>query len=91
MPEDGGRFDSENGVQRRSFLKGAATVAWAAPVILTLGAGTAAAASPLPAGPCSAGADCLSGCCCKTTGNLTGLCSPVAGNCATVLTGSSCA
>jgi hypothetical protein len=34
------------GVERRTFLKGAATVAWATPLILTMTSGRAGAASP---------------------------------------------
>ena len=68
-----------DGIQRRKFLKGAATVAWAAPMILTTTAGRAGAASPtcITAGmPCNA---CVGPQCCDTSGVQDGgcCCSPV--------------
>lgn len=42
-------------IERRQFLKGAATVAWATPLILTVGGDTAGAQSCVPQGaPCDA-------------------------------------
>ena len=60
------------GIQRRKFLKGAATVAWAAPMILTTTAGRAGAASPTCiTGPCNA---CIGPQCCDTSGMQDGGC-----------------
>jgi hypothetical protein len=73
------------GVERRLFLKRAGTVAWAAPLILTVAANRASAVT-LPctpnAGPCTATAECCPGsCCCSTDpiNNVGGLCAPIAG------------
>jgi hypothetical protein len=69
---------------RRKFLKQAATVAWATPLILTLGA--SAAHGQVSAGPCGAptgqqdscncttGTQCASGCCCTGNGQPFGFC-----------------
>ena len=76
MSDDAGRR-SEDGIERRRFLKGAATVAWATPLILTMTAHQAGAQgmSCLPnGGPCDAcqGMVCCDadppddgGCCCS--------------------------
>lgn len=76
MSDDAGRF-TEDGIERRRFLKGAATVAWATPLILTMTAHQAGAQamSCLPnSGPCDActGMPCCDadppddgGCCCS--------------------------
>jgi hypothetical protein len=72
-----GREGSTN-FDRRRFIKGAATVAWATPLILTMGAsGASAQVGPVPSPgqcvgatgrpdgcPCTTGAQCDSGCCC---------------------------
>ncbi|HEY7874619.1 MAG TPA: hypothetical protein VIG64_05805 [Actinomycetota bacterium] len=74
--------DMAEGIQRRSFLRGAATVAWATPLILTMTAHPAGAqTSCLPnGGPCNAceGMRCCDadppddgGCCCADP-NLNG-------------------
>lgn len=90
------------GFDRRRFIKGAATVAWATPLILTLGASAANAQNlpvPSPAAcipaankpegcPCSSSAQCADGCCCGP-GAGGGLCTS-ATTCATFV-GSSCA
>jgi hypothetical protein len=73
--EDQGTVESKSGMDRRRFIKSAATVAWATPLILTMTAGRASAQtlpslfpcvnSPSGTGcPCSVSADCTSGCCC---------------------------
>lgn len=62
-------------LDRRQFVKVAATAAWATPLILTLGATPARAQLPSPGQcvgstqrpngcPCSTSAECASGCCC---------------------------
>lgn len=75
------------GVDRRRFIKGAATVAWATPLILTLGARSASGQvdppgpSPgecitdtgRPEGcPCTASSQCEDGCCCSVPVGNTG-------------------
>jgi hypothetical protein len=66
--------EGSGGVDRRRFIKGAATVAWATPLVLTLGA-TSARAQPSPTQcvpmtgrpefcPCTASSQCADGCCC---------------------------
>ena len=40
--------ERSNGVDRRKFIKGAATVAWATPLVLTVGATSAHAQVPSP-------------------------------------------
>jgi hypothetical protein len=73
------------GFDRRRFIKGAATVAWATPAILTLGAGSANAQVPSPGQclgstgrpencPCSASSQCAGGCCCDYTSTGNGFC-----------------
>ena len=68
------------GIERRRFLKGAATVAWATPAILTLTANRAGAQSCIPQGsPCDAcvGVNCcIAGsdplpCCCSDANDTT--------------------
>ena len=68
----GGKIVSENirqreAVDRRRFLKGAATVAWAAPVIATLSASPAYAVECIPEeGQCTkSGTACLASFCCS--------------------------
>ncbi|HYO60304.1 MAG TPA: hypothetical protein VEU29_00215 [Actinomycetota bacterium] len=70
----------KEGMERRRFLKAAATVAWATPAILTLTANRAGAQSCIPQGaPCDAcvGVNCCiqSGdtlpCCCSDVNNTT--------------------
>lgn len=51
MTDDSGT--PKDGVERRKFLKGAATVAWATPLVLTMGAGQAGAQTASTA-PCIA-------------------------------------
>ena len=95
MSEDAGT--PEQGLERRRFLKGAATVAWAAPMILTMSARPAGAqvgASCLPnGGPCDAcqGMNCCDasgpadgGCCCSDANveDCPGVCVAVDANCA---------
>ena len=89
MSEDAGM--PEQGVERRKFLKAAATVAWAAPMILTMSARPAGAqvgTSCLPnGGPCDAcnGMNCCDvdgdpdgGCCCSDPNvpECGGVCNP---------------
>ena len=68
---DEGAFD------RRRFIKGAATVVWATPLVLTLGASSANAQSPgsclgdTGKGDgcfCTATSQCAAGCCCTFEG-----------------------
>jgi hypothetical protein len=76
--------EGSSGVDRRRFLRGAATVAWATPLVLTLGASQAgaqvgspacAAAANRPNGcPCDTSGQCQGGCCCGPPGGP-GLCS----------------
>lgn len=86
--------DNSSGFDRRRFLKGAATVAWATPLILTVGASAANAQLPVPSPgqclgatnrpegcPCTTASQCADGCCCGTgVGNPGGLCA-TAGDC----------
>lgn len=71
------RRQQSTALDRRRFIKGAATVAWAAPVVLTLGASAAHAQLPAvspaqclgssgrPEGcPCTTAGQCADGCCC---------------------------
>jgi hypothetical protein len=69
------RQENSAGFDRRRFIKGAATVAWATPLVLSMGAGTAHAQPPSPGAclganarpegcPCTTSAQCLDGCCC---------------------------
>ena len=71
---------TREGMERRRFLKAAATVAWATPAILTLAANRAGAQSCVPQGaPCEAcvGVNCcLAGsdtlpCCCSDANDTT--------------------
>lgn len=58
---------TQEGMERRRFLKAAATVAWATPAILTLTANRAGAQSCVPQGaPCDA---CIGINCCITAGD----------------------
>jgi hypothetical protein len=90
---------SEQGLERRRFLKGAATVAWAAPMILTMAARPAGAqvgASCLPnGGPCDActGMNCCDadgpadgGCCCSDPNvpECGGVCTPADATCTAI-------
>lgn len=71
---------SREGMERRRFLKAAATVAWATPAILTLAANRAGAQSCVPQGAscdactgincCIAGSDPLP-CCCSDANDVT--------------------
>ncbi|MDQ3952290.1 MAG: hypothetical protein M3279_04905 [Actinomycetota bacterium] len=72
---------TREGIERRRFLQAAATVAWAAPAILTLTANRAGAQSCVPTGSpcfacegglncCIAGTDSLP-CCCSDANNTT--------------------
>lgn len=72
---------AQEGVERRRFLKAAATVAWASPLILTMTASRAGAQSCIPRGAtCSAcpgglncciqGSDTLP-CCCSNASDVT--------------------
>lgn len=95
MTEESGRVNDE-GVERRSFLKGAMTVAWATPLVLTMTARQAGAQalSCIPNGaPCDAceGMNCCDasgpadgGCCCSDANSLDcgGVCVAVDANCA---------
>jgi hypothetical protein len=76
--------ESSAGFDRRRFIKGAATVAWATPLVLSL-AGTAHAQVPSPGGclgstgrpefcPCTTSAQCAQGCCCALQGMVEGAC-----------------
>jgi hypothetical protein len=87
------------GFDRRRFIKGAATVAWATPLVLSLGAGTAHAQVPSPGQcigaanrpegcPCTTSAQCDDGCCCSAPGGPGGACTSAA-NCDT-FPGSEC-
>ena len=97
MSDDAGRA-TEDGIERRRFLKGAATVAWATPLILTMTSGPAYAQSCLPnGGPCDAcqGMPCCDadppadgGCCCSDANapGCGGICVAVDANCAAMNT-----
>jgi hypothetical protein len=79
-----GQSDSGE-LDRRRFLRRAATVAWATPLVLTLGASAAQAqvspgaclgATGRPDGcPCFATSQCAGGCCCGAPGAQAGGCS----------------
>jgi hypothetical protein len=93
---DDARIGTEEGIERRRFLKGAATVAWATPLILTMSAHQAGAQgmSCLPnGGPCDAcfGMPCCDedlpddgGCCCSDAlvEGCVGVCVAVDADCA---------
>jgi hypothetical protein len=74
----------DSNFDRRKFIKGAATVAWATPLILTLGASQAGAQIPSPGScvgaikddgcPCVGSSDCTGGCCCTAPSFIGGLC-----------------
>jgi len=93
MSDDAGRSTDE-GIARRRFLKGAATVAWATPLILTMNPVPAHAQSCLPnGGPCDAcvGMPCCDadppddgGCCCSDdlVPGCSGVCVAVDADCA---------
>src|SRR5918999_989320 len=95
MSDDAGRI-AEEGIERRRFLKGAATVAWATPMILTMTAHQAGAQamSCIPNNtPCDAcqGMPCCDedppddgGCCCSDANapECGGVCVAVDANCA---------
>jgi hypothetical protein len=95
VSEDAGRTPEE-GLERRTFLKGAATVAWATPLILTMASRPAAAASCLPnGGPCDAcaGMNCCDadgpadgGCCCSDPNveACGGVCTAADANCTAI-------
>jgi hypothetical protein len=87
--------EGSNSFDRRRFVKGAATVAWATPLILTLGAGAANAQLPpgpspaqclgstgRPEGcPCLTSAQCADGCCCSVDAGAPGGGCTSASNC----------
>jgi hypothetical protein len=52
-------------IERRRFLRRAATVAWATPTIMTLAASVASAQTPVCSGPCNTRDDCPTGCNCS--------------------------
>lgn len=89
-----GARDGSAGMDRRRFVTGAATVAWATPLVLTLGAADAYAqgspgaclgATNRPNGcPCSTSNQCTSGCCCDGAGPAPTGCVP-AGDCTIAL------
>ena len=73
--------ERSNGVDRRKFIKGAATVAWATPLVLTVGATSAHAQVPSPPNclgatgrpqgcPCTTSSNCAGGCCCSAGGPI---------------------